>query len=1016
LPKLNQLQNNKLNLIIICILVKVNRCLSISKVVITRIAVAMLILLQTTIFAQQYNFKGYSVENGLPYIQIFTIFQDSHGYLWSGGYGGLSKFNGKTFQNFSPKNGLANHFVNCITEDKNHHIIVGTIDGLSVLNNNKFKNYHIKDGLPSKNVTAVCVDFSGKTWIGTTKGLCTFENGHLKLYDALKNQAINCLYPTTQSGLWVGTNDGLFNINNGTLTLYTIDNGLADNYINCISQKTSTKELFIGTKNGLTILNIATQNCTNYHIMNGLLDEDVTVITTTPEGLVWIGSKSGLVNFDGKTFSYFSIRQDNNTNHIRSLIIDYENNLWIGTHNGLYKFRDKGFTSYAKQEGLGGAFIYQILEDKEHNLWITTENNGIYKYANGYFKNYSTKEGLLSSNVPSALLDKSGQIWFGTNRGISKFTNDKFDNISYGANFKLEAPISCLFQDSKQRIWVGGQNGLCCMEKYNQVYLTTYYKLPTQIKDYNIWAINEDSQGNIWLGTYLAGIYKLENKQFVNQQALFKTEIESALEIEFDSTGVMYAATLNGVLMYDTKTQYTKFISEKDGLASELVYSWKMSKNKKYLWAGTNQGISKINVSKLKQDIIEITSYNKADGFEGVECNTHGIYEDHTGDVWFGTVNGLIKYSPTEFKPNDNLSRTTISKIQLAYEDTLLADSSKLAYDLNNITFYVDGISLTNPNKVLYTYKLEGFDKNYSPYTDVNFAKYDNLPAGKYTFKVKSCNSEGIWNIEPTTFSFEIKAAFYKTWWFTVALLALVIGIVYAIFKIRLHQIQLKQKAEFDTQVEVSKAELKALRAQMNPHFVFNSLNSIQHYILNSKGEEAVRYLNKFAKLIRIILNNSEKPTVTINEDIEALTLYLELEKMRFENKFNYSIHVSDAIDGDYDEIPPMLIQPYLENAILHGINPKEGQGHINVEISLINAFIKISIIDDGIGRDRSKAIQSLQPAARHKSLGMKITKDRVRILNTIHQSNLNVNIIDLYNNNKEPIGTQVDLYIPYIK
>lgn len=226
----------------------------------------------------------------------------------------------------------------------------------------------------------------------------------------------------------------------------------------------------------------------------------------------------------------------------------------------------------------------------------------------------------------------------------------------------------------------------------------------------------------------------------------------------------------------------------------------------------------------------------------------------------------------------------------------------------------------------------------------------------------------------------------------------------------------MKQQAEFEQQVEVSKAELKALRAQMNPHFVFNSLNSIQHYILNSKGDEAVKYLNKFAKLIRIILNNSEKPTVTINEDIEALKLYLELERMRFENKFDYAIEIDESIDGDYDEIPPMLIQPYLENAILHGINPKEGNGHITILIKVVNQFIKISITDDGIGREKSKAIQSLQPAARHKSLGMKITKDRVRILNSLHQSNLNVNIIDLYNEKNEPAGTQVDLFIPYIK
>ena len=339
-----------------------------------------------------------------------------------------------------------------------------------------------------------------------------------------------------------------------------------------------------------------------------------------------------------------------------------------------------------------------------------------------------------------------------------------------------------------------------------------------------------------------------------------------------------------------------------------------------------------------------------------------------------------------------------------------------MPYSLNNISFYFDGISLTNPEKVLYSYKLEGYDKDWSPYTDVNNTKYDNLPPGKYKFKVKSCNNEGIWNIEPTVFSFIIKSPFYKTWWFIFFFLIAISGIVIIIFRLRVLQIKRKQQTEFEHLVEVSKAELTALRAQMNPHFVFNALNSIQHYILNSKGDEAVKYLSKFAKLIRIILNNSEKPITTINEDIEAIKLYLELEKMRFENKFEYSITIDSSIDGDYDEIPPMLIQPYLENAILHGVNPKEGSGHINISIKVVNQFIKISIKDDGIGREKSKAVQSLQPAARHKSLGMKITKDRVRILNTIHQSNLNVNIIDLYNDKNEAIGTQVDLFIPYIK
>lgn len=968
--------------------------------------------------AQQYNFKNYSVENGLPYIQIFALYQDNLGYLWSGGYGGASKFNGKTFQHYSPKNGLANHYINCINQQKNQ-ILIGTIDGLSLIENQSksvTRNFTTKNGLPSNKINALCPDFKSKTWIGTSEGLCFLENNKIIAVSILKNQSINCLFYTIDNGLWIGTNNGLYNLNKEQVTLYSVFDGLCNNTVLCVSRNNLTNELLIGTQNGLSVFNLETKKILNYHISNGLLDETINVITCDENGLIWIGGKNGLLSFNGKEFTYFTIRQDNNSNNIISLLIDYEKNLWIGTHNGLFKYRGKGFASYTKDDGLGGAFVYQIIKDKKNNLWLTTESNGIFKFENGFFKNYSFKNGLLDNNTKCILENDDGSIWVGTNLGISKFKNEKFENLIYGANFKQQAPINCFFKDKQNNIWVGGRNGLCCMKKYKSNYITTYYKLPTNISEYDVWSINEDKNGNIWAGTYLAGLYKLVGQQFVNQNANTKEDIETVLEIEFDKNNNLFGATLNGILILNTNTFETKFISEKDGLNSELVYSIKLSANKKYLWAGTNQGISRINLEKLNQNITDIISYNKADGFSGVECNTHGIFEDDESNIWFGTVNGLIKYSPKEFIVNDNLSKTNISNFKLAFKDTILKNNDQLNYFNNNITIYFDGISLTNPDKVLYTYKLEGFDKSWSPNTEINYAKYDNLPAGNFTFKVKSCNSEGIWNIEPTTFSFEIKSPFYKTWWFTFIIIIGVSTLIILIFRVRLFQIKRKQQLEFEGKVEISKSELKALRAQMNPHFVFNSLNSIQHYILNSKGEEAVRYLSKFAKLIRLILQNSEKAVVTINEDLESIILYLELEKMRFENKFNYSITIHPGVNADYDEIPPMLIQPYLENAILHGINPKEGNGTIDIEIQIVNQFIKISIKDDGIGRVKSQSLQSLQPAARHKSLGMKITKDRVRILNSIHHSNLNVNIIDLYDKNNNAIGTQVDLFVPYDK
>ncbi len=968
--------------------------------------------------AQQYNFKNYSVESGLPYVQIFAMYQDSKGYLWSGGYGGASKFNGKIFQNYSPKNGLANHYVNAIIEDQFHLITVGTIDGLSVIDKvkGKISNYYIKDGLPSNHITSFCLDPRIGLWTGTNNGLCIWDGKKVIAVPFFKNYNISCLQYSEKHGVLVGTSKGLYrqvgDYKNFRLVIDSVN-------ITSISESKEDHEIFAGTDNGLHVLNLERNYSHVFHVSNGLVDENITSVLCQKNGTVWIGSKTGLISFNGKDFSYYTIGFDNNSNHIRSLLIDYEDNLWIGTHSGLYKYRGKGFTVYDRLNGLGSAFIYQISRDKNQNLWFGTELNGVFKFSNGFFKNYSVKQGLPDNKVAAILPMDDGSVWFGSDKGISVFKNEKIETLFSNSNFKQETPINCFYKDSRNVIWVGGQNGLCSIKKNGNAYTIAYYKLPAKSVEkagYQVWSIIEDNNGFIWAGTYLAGLFKLEGNEFKQQKITSPEPVTTALDLCKDQYGNIYVATLNGVLMFNPDKHSYKIISEKEGLSSELVYAIGITRDNKYLWAGTNQGVNRIDVKKLQYDFIDILKYGKAEGFSGVESNTHGIYEDADSSIWFGTVNGLIKYSPKEFIENDNLSKTTITTIKLAYTDTLLASGSVLPYSLNNISFYFDGICLTAPEKVLYTYKLENYDKEWSPPSDVNNTKYDNLPPGKYTFKVKSCNNEGIWNIEPVEFVFSIKSPFYKTWWFILACILLASALVITIFRLRVMQIKRKQQLEFEQMVEISKAELKALRAQMNPHFVFNSLNSIQHYILNSKGDEAAKYLNKFAKLIRIILNNSEKPIVTINEEIEALGLYLELEKMRFDNKFDYEFTVDSSIDGDYDEIPPMLIQPYLENAILHGINPKEGNGHLHIYIKVVNQFIKISVTDDGIGREKARAIHSLQPAARHKSLGMKITKDRVRILNTLHQSSLNVNIIDLYNDKNEPIGTRVDLFIPYIK
>jgi hypothetical protein len=380
--------------------------------------------------------------------------------------------------------------------------------------------------------------------------------------------------------------------------------------------------------------------------------------------------------------------------------------------------------------------------------------------------------------------------------------------------------------------------------------------------------------------------------------------------------------------------------------------------------------------------------------------------------MWFGTVNGLVHYYPSKYKPNLYESKINIREIRLFYRDTLLAPNSSLAYYNNNISFRYVGICLTNPAKVFYQYKLEGFDKTWSPVTTEDLAAYSNLPPGNYVFKIKASNNEGIWNAQPYSFSFRIERPFWKTWWFWTLSILFIAAVITILFFLRVRAIKQKERVIMKRNVEMAEMEMKALRSQMNPHFIFNSLNAIQHFILKSDAPSASKYLNKFAKLIRMILNNSEKSTVSVREEVDALKLYLELEQLRFENKFDYTVEIDRDLDADYFEIPAMLLQPYVENAVLHGLNPKEGKGLLEVRIKSDNNYIVCSVIDNGIGRQKSELLKR-DRLQKHESLGTKITNTRLELLNRIHNSEMNVVVKDLYSNDGTAAGTRVDVYVP---
>jgi ligand-binding sensor domain-containing protein len=958
---------------------------------------------------QAYYFKGYSVEDGLPFVSVSTIFQDNKGNIWSGGYAGLSKFDGNSFTNYSPKDGLLNHSVTSINQDNQGNLWIGTISGVNKYDGKKFTAYTVKHGLISNYITCCAKDAKGDLWFGTDKGISKLTDGtfiNFSRKDGLIGKNVKCIYHDIAGNVWIGTSSGLSCFNGKRFTNYTTLDGLSTNNINSIAQDYQ-QNLWIATSNGLCRFN-KSRTFRRYAQQQGLIDIDIKCVLVDNKNTKWLGTTTGLISFADNQFRKYQIKRDRNSNLIQCLYQDYENNLWIGSYAGMYKYRGNPFALFGPNEGLTNNFVISILRDSKNVLWVGTQDGGLFRYKNNGFIQYNEQSGLKAKTVNAILEYAPDVLWLATEQGLTVFDGKKFIKKTDSTDV-FSRSINCFYRDSKNNIWIGGRNKLFKYDgrKFSQ------YTFKCKNDNYEIWSIIEDKSGLLWIGTYLGGLIKYDGKMFIECSDMFESKNDSYLASLIDKEGNLYFGSMDGLWMVNPKTPNLKPVhfSKEDRMSSDLIYSLTFGKTENEIWVGTNQGLNRINIAEYKKiGQKNIIPFGKQEGFSGVECNS-GTYLDKDGSIWFATVNGLIKYDPKEYIENKSESKISLTDFRLFYTDTILTNGMHLRHSDNNITFNYAGICLTNPDKVLYSYILEGSQNHWSPPSKERSATFSNLPPGKYTFKVTSSNNEGIWNKVPATFTFTIDRPFWKTWWFIISSsLFLIVALILTI-RYRIRQIKTREIYKTELNKKIAHIESQALRAQMNPHFIFNTLSSIQHYISNNDTYAALKYLSKFAKLMRRIMDNSKQQMIPVAEEISALNLYLELEVMRFANKFQYYIIVDDSIDQNYDRIPSMLIQPYVENAIIHGLLPKPGAGKISIKMQRQEDTILCTIQDNGIGREKSNEFKKNR-VQQHKSMGMSITQERLDILNSSLNRNLNAEITDIYEDGVAA-GTKVSLIIP---
>jgi hypothetical protein len=404
----------------------------------------------------------------------------------------------------------------------------------------------------------------------------------------------------------------------------------------------------------------------------------------------------------------------------------------------------------------------------------------------------------------------------------------------------------------------------------------------------------------------------------------------------------------------------------------------------------------------------------------------HGVYfgalNDRHGRLWVANFQG-IQYARQAFVPKSQTVKDLRVRIigvdivpvlnekhsSLLYKGTL-----ELLKDQRDLTLHY---VLPNPldiADVTYQYKLEGYDKDWIT-SDQRTVRYGKLHGGQYVFKIKGREGKnGQWTPE-NTLVISIPKKLSEVIWFWVALAIAALLIAYALFRYLVSNAQKKAKMKAEFEHQLSEVQMQALRAQMNPHFLFNSLNSIKYFAISKSKDETADYLSKFALLVRTILTNSKSKTISLQQELDALRLYIEIEHLRLEGKFDYKIDIDSSIHVRQTQIPPMILQPFVENAIWHGLMHKDGKGFLHVQVQDMGRHIQCVIEDNGVGRARSAEMRKKQVEHR-KSEGMQITADRIALINRIYNIHTEVDVIDLQNADGSPAGTRVVIHIPLIR
>ena len=977
-----------------------------------RVALFLIVsfLFQVTLLAQIPGFTQFNNNNnnnGLPSNTVYDINQDENGLIWIATDYGLSRFDGLSFKNFTISDGLPDNEILTIFKDSKQRIwLVGFNGKLGYVKNNKFYNSNNQNFLKKLNfdnfVSDIYEDSKNNIWFlqsaNTVKKLDSSNN--VTIYNLtslpLNNSSKRSLITEDIEGeikiLVSFTNKD--NINQ--ILRYSIKNQKwAAINLNLYSKialldfRRKKTEAFknldaITLKISSTIFNSFDYNRSTNNLYQTLLFVDSYLITNLNQGAVIINLNDASKN-----------KKILPSIHTTKSFLDREKNIWIGSQSsGIFLVPNLHINGIqfenSKRNDLYVVTMFQnklIIGNEQSEIIIL--NTKTLQPLNSYIiDEYPKKIRHLKA--------KDNSLYILSNFNIQALTSNlKVENIKnmFEADFrKLNLKNFKDISISENYIFTANAKGVSKINK--ETYSTK------KIWDIRSTAILHEKDENLWIGT-TSGLYYY-NKNTTKKYDLGKLFNNSIIYVlENSSKGLLVGSNSYGLGILKNKT--FKTISTNDGLLSNYIKSIFIDE-KNNIWLSTNFGLNCVELDD-DNEILAIKSYTTSDGLYSNDIRSSYVLGNK---VYVATSKGLNIIDLS--KESVSISTPSVHMNEILLNNKIIEKTNGQIFNnqLNNIQFNFSGISFKSLGNITFKYRLLGLESDWVT-TKTNTIRYSSLPPNNYTFEFKAISKNHL-ESDPFLFTFKIKPPIHKTWWFkSVVTLGIFASIILFFYRRNL-----KNKRTHEAKEQISNLRYQALNAQMNPHFINNLLVNIN--ALADKGEikEVKASLDKFAELVNLILNSTKSNLISLSDEIEMSKLYLELQKLRFNKNISYSINTGLISQDELDAIlvPPMILQPIIENSFKHGFKNENNSNTITVNFSIENEeFLYCEISDNG------KGIQKSEEFLKSKESGISFSNinERLQLISESKNKEKLVVISNITDEFNTLVGLKVTLKIPLI-